>query len=52
MSAPTMPSRRPVTVVRPRPQLPEVPFQGLFKEPEYDNGQPYADLEGPAEDDD
>jgi hypothetical protein len=36
-----MPPRRPVATVRPRPQLPQVPFRGLFREPEYDNG-PYA----------
>lgn len=48
MSAPTMPPRRPVTTVRPRPQLPQVPFQGLFKEARYEDGSPYADL---AEDD-
>ncbi|MFF1574724.1 hypothetical protein ACFVWR_18445 [Leifsonia sp. NPDC058292] len=41
MSAPTMPTRRPVTPARPRPQLPQVPHQGLFREPVYADG-PYA----------
>jgi hypothetical protein len=38
-----MPPRRPVTTVRQRPQLPQVPYQGLFKEARYMDGQPYPE---------
>ncbi|MFF1358713.1 hypothetical protein [Streptomyces sp. NPDC058297] len=38
----TMQSRRPVATVRPRLELPQVPYQGLFREAAYEDGQPFA----------
>ncbi|MFI8792611.1 hypothetical protein [Streptomyces sp. NPDC055105] len=50
MSAPTMPTRRPVATVRPpRPQLPQVPYQGLFLEPK--GVPPYVDPDDDEDDD-
>jgi hypothetical protein len=38
MTTPAAPPRRPVTTIRPRPQLPRIPYQGLFQEPAYEGG--------------
>ena len=50
MSTPIRTPRRPATAQQPRPELPSVPWQGLFLEAAYEGGQLYA-LE-PDEDDD